>query len=318
MDASATLSSPAIIRWINDPEVKVSADTQALCSVGEKAFIVFEQEAGSSKGDSWMEIEYAIFFHLAKSCPWAVPGLNFFFSSCHLCLIQPSHLPSILSRKLPSKLISTFTNKYNRNMRGEKNLGLWWIRAVRCFQVSFVFVLLPVRFFVFPATGNNAPAHTVPMVHGYLYRIWPPPDVITVFSLLYTTVSKQPLLTDCSSPSHQDTTDPVETLHVPHCWWPVSSSPGTALLICHWSSSPSSSCFPLPYSADGQIPALPVLTHQPGSLACHCDPCFVSVPCHLDSTVVLPLWLIAMSLDLKLVLSLTVMASSSNVIPTTL
>lgn len=79
MDASATLSSPAIIRWINDPEVKVSADTQALCSVGEKAFIVFEQEAGSSKGDSWMEIEYAIFFHLAKSCPWAVPGLNFFF-----------------------------------------------------------------------------------------------------------------------------------------------------------------------------------------------------------------------------------------------
>jgi len=57
----------------------VSADTPALCSVGEKAFIVFEQEAGSSKGDSWMEIEYAIFFHLAKSCPWAVPGLNFFF-----------------------------------------------------------------------------------------------------------------------------------------------------------------------------------------------------------------------------------------------
>lgn len=160
MDASATLSSPAIIRWINDPEVKVSADTQALCSVGEKAFIVFEQEAGSSEGDSWMEIEYAIFFHLAKSCPWAVPGLNFFFSSCHLCLIRPSHLPSILSRKLPSKLISTFTNKYNGNMRGEKNLGLWWIRAVRCFQVSFVFVLLPVRFFVFPPTGNNAPAHS--------------------------------------------------------------------------------------------------------------------------------------------------------------
>lgn len=99
---------------------------------------------------------------------------------------------------------------------------------------------------------------------------------------------------------------------------PRSSSPGTALLICLWSSSPSSSCFPLPYSADGQIPAVPVLTHQPGSLACHCDPCFASVPCHLDSTVVLPLWLIAMSLDPKPVSALTVMASSSNVIPTTL
>lgn len=66
-----------------------------------------------------MEIEYAIFFHLAKSCPWAVPGLNFSFY--HLCLIRPSHLPSILSRKLPSKLISTFTNKYNGNTG--KNLG---------------------------------------------------------------------------------------------------------------------------------------------------------------------------------------------------
>lgn len=66
-----------------------------------------------------MEIEYAIFFHLAKSCPWAVPGLNFSFY--HLCLIRPSYLPSILSRKLPSKLISTFTNKYNGNTG--KNLG---------------------------------------------------------------------------------------------------------------------------------------------------------------------------------------------------
>lgn len=130
-------------------------------------------------------------------------------------------------------------------MRGEKNLGLWWIRAVRCFQVSFVFVLLPVRFFVFPATGNNAPAHTVPMVHGYLHRIWPPPDVITVLSLLSITVSKQPLLTDCPSPSHQDATDPMETLHVPHCWWPESYSPGTGLSICLWSSSPCSSCSPV-------------------------------------------------------------------------
>lgn len=242
---------------------------------------------------------------LPLGCAWP----KFFFSSCHLCLIRPSHLPSILSRKLPSKLISTFTNKYNGNMRGEKNLGLWWIRAVRCFQVSFVFVLLPVRFFVFPATGNNAPAHTVPMVHGYLHRIWPPPDVITVLSLLSIRVSKQPLLTGCPGPSHQDTTDPMETLHVPNCWWSRSYSPGTGLLICIWSASdllyPSPPVFPCLIQLMDRFQLSLVLTDQPGSLACHCDPCSVSEPCHLDSPVVLPLCLIAMSLDPKPVSSLT-------------
>lgn len=61
---------------------------------GEEAFLVAEQEAGNGEGDSWMEIEYAIFFHLAKSCPWAVPGLIFFpvFPSLlYLALLPPFH-----------------------------------------------------------------------------------------------------------------------------------------------------------------------------------------------------------------------------------
>lgn len=231
---------------------------------------------------------------LPLGCAW--PKF-FFFSSCHLCLIRPSHLPSILSRKLPSKLISTFTNKYNGNMRGEKNLGLWWIRAVRCFQVSFVFVLLPVRFFVFPATGNNAPAHTVPMVHGYLHRIWPPPDVITVLSLLSITVGKQPLLTDCPSPSHQDTTDPMETLHVPHCWWLGSYNP---VKVCQFASDllhPPPPVIPCLIQLMDRFQLFLFWQISLGYWHVTMTPCFVSLPCHLDSTVVLPLCLIAMSPD---------------------
>lgn len=102
-----------------------------------------------------MEIEYAIFFHLAKSCPWAVPGLNFSFY--HLCLIRPSHLPSILSRKLPSKLISTFTNKYNGNTG--KNLGRDELGLSGASRSPLPLFYYPILLFVFPRAGKTAPIH---------------------------------------------------------------------------------------------------------------------------------------------------------------
>lgn len=121
--------------------------TSSLSCKGEKAFIVFfffEKEAGNIKKDSWMETEYAIFFHLARRCPWAVPGWPKFSpvspSPPYLAILPP---PSILSGKLPSKLNSTFTNKYNENTkRKEKSKpAQWWIKLVRSSSSYLCFVV---------------------------------------------------------------------------------------------------------------------------------------------------------------------------------
>lgn len=110
-----------------------------------------------------MEIEYAIFFHLAKSCPWAVPGLNFSFY--HLCLIRPSHLPSILSRKLPSKLISTFTNKYNGNTG--KNLGRDELGLSGASRSPLLLFYYPICSLFFQGLEKGPPIHRGPDPPGH-------------------------------------------------------------------------------------------------------------------------------------------------------
>lgn len=109
-----------------------------------------------------------------------------------------------------------------------------------------------------------------------------------------------------------------------HC---MSHTPGnlapTATIQVHWVASyllqpvpPVLLCL-IQLILDGVFPTFPVLTDQPGSLACHPDPCCASVPSHLDFIAVLTLCLIAMSLDPKTVSSLSpaAMAPWSTVIP---
>lgn len=167
---------------------------------------------------------------LPLGCAWP----KFFFSLAISALSgPPTSLPFFPENYLQNWFPLLQTNIMG-TWGGKKNLGLWWIRAVRCFQVSFVFVLLPVRFFVFPATGNCAPAHAVPMVHGYHHRICPSPDVSSLcYPCSPSLWCKQPLLTDCPCPSHHDASDLlVETLLVPHGQWPGSYSHSTGPLIC--------------------------------------------------------------------------------------
>lgn len=168
-------------------------------------------------------------------------------------------------------------------MRGKKNLGLWWIRAVRCFQVSFVFVLLPVRFFVFPATGNSAPVHMVSIVHGYHHRLCPSLDVITVLSLLSITVMQtatahrlpKPFTPSCNWSACGDTACPTLLVN-----WLLQLGPTVQV---HWFASnlphpapPVLFCFIL-LILDGGFPALPVLIDQPGSLTCYLDLWYASL-----------------------------------------
>lgn len=205
---------------------------------------------------------------LPLGCAWP----KFFFSLAISALSgPPTSLPFFPENYLQNWFPLLQTNIMG-TWGGKKNLGLWWIRAVRCFQVSFVFVLLPVRFFVFPATGNCAPAHAVPMVHGYHPRICPSPDVITVLSLLSITVMQTttanrlplPFTPGCNWSPPGDTACPTRTV----TWLlqpqyrsldlPDLLHPAPPILLCL-----------IQLILAGGFPALRVLIDQTGSSACH-------------------------------------------------